>query len=159
MTGVIIDNNELRQISKQFEGLSDLKKKRELDKILVKASKPIIKLSQSAVEVNPENKTFIFNRKGAKYVIRPNTMIKSIGAIKHNKSSFAQISVGYRAKKTYDGWFAHFVDAGTKLRRNKKGAKRGELEGKNFMEKGEAGMPAAALIFEKELQRLIEKKY
>jgi hypothetical protein len=152
-----ISQNDLNRISKNFRDLSDLKKRNVIKKFLVKAAKPIIEVAKNEAKTKIQNtETFTFKRKGTVYTIKPQTIMKSIGVINHNKSSVPMVSVGYRTKGTYDGWFAHFIDAGTKVRKSKrkgKAANRGQIEARNIMPKGENAIPTAKVIFEKEINK------
>lgn len=160
MIGVLVNKNDVNALSKQFLDLADLKKKKTIEKMLVKSSKPIIKITKSeAASKVTNNEDFTFTRRGTKYTIKAGTIKKSIGVIYHRKSQVPQISIGYRTKKPYDAWFAHFVDAGTKKRiaKKNKGANRGSIDARNIMPKGEQGLSEAYSIFETEIQKEINK--
>lgn len=177
-----VSKSDTERLSKMFLGLSDKTKTKHVITILKKAAKPILKITQddARIKIKP-NKGYVFNRKGTKYTIKSGTIAKSIGVIYNKKARVPMISVGYRAKDPYDGWFANWIDEGTneryaKRRRmiskstkrtkqfragilagTKSNPSRGAIEARNIMPTGRRGIGAAEEIFRKELNKLLQQ--
>lgn len=148
----------MEELKKTLSKLDLKKHDKELIRILKNSAKPVIKAAQSEASAKIKNtKTFIFKRKGTKYTILPGTIRKSIGVLSLKRVKNMAIYVGYRAKSPYDAWFAHYVDAGTPERQDKKGAKRGKIAPRNIMKAGENGLPLVDAQLKKEIEKLIKK--
>lgn len=64
-------------------------------------------------------------------------LVDSIGGIKtpmKHAGSVGEVSIGPRRTRTYRGHHGHLVEFGTRPRKNKKGANRGVMPAKPFME-------------------------
>lgn len=164
MVGASVDKTDLAKLAKQLDRLSLKKQEKELRRILASASLPIRKRSKSkAKRVISANSGHTFTRKGTKYKIEPRTIEKSIGVINLKKARVPAIDVGYRTKGTYNGWFAHFVDAGTENRSTLRGyatgtgADRGRIKPHNIMQAGISKIPQAEQKIKKDVVRVIKR--
>ncbi len=95
----------------------------------------------------PERTIYSANRAASKVLVErekllapegpTGNLVDSIGAIKPSKKSGREVGsvvVGPRRKNGYKGFAGHFVEYGTKQRRNKRGANRGVMPNEPFAE-------------------------
>jgi hypothetical protein len=157
--GIVLNESDKKRLTQSLRNLSlDLQGK-EAIRILSSASLPIRKAAKSRAKskIKP-NSGFSYKRNGSTYEILPGTIEKSIGNIILRKARVPMIDVGYRARGKYNGWFAHFVDAGTSQRKIiKTGANRGSISPRNIMQHGESSIPATEQRITKAINRIIKK--
>lgn len=108
------------EIDQVLKGLPLILNHRVLQSAHVQAVKPLI---EKAKLTAPEGPT--------------GNLIDSIGAVKSSvRTSFdlGQVQVGPRRSSKYKGHHSHLIEYGTKQRSNKRGANRGRVKAKPFME-------------------------
>ena len=148
MVGVEVDKATLRKLHKQLDKISLKKQDKALLQILATSSLPIRKAAKAkAKSVVKSNSGFTYTRRGTTYQILPGTIEKSIGAIKLKRAPVPMVDVGYRRKGKYDGWFAHYVDQGTKS----------GIAPRNIMQTGKIGIGATEIKIKKDVLRLIKR--
>jgi hypothetical protein len=159
VVGETVDKKDLRKLVQQLDRLSLKNQDKELRRILASASLPIRKQTKAkAKRVISANNGSVFTRNGVNYNIDPGTLAKSIGVIHLKKSRIPAIAVGYKTKGKYNGWFAHFVDAGT-AKRTTKGTKanRGSVGSRNIMETGISKLPQVDQRIKKGVLRVLKR--
>lgn len=101
-----VDIEGFQELTNKIKLLSDDKdKRRESLAILRQIAKPTLQVSKSIVPVS-KNKHYSRGK-----FIQPGNLKKSLGLIT-GRSSNPTIIVGARAKRKFDGWYAHFVHEG-----------------------------------------------
>jgi hypothetical protein len=145
---VKIDTVDAERVARLIKSMDLKQHDREIKKILKSSVQPITSAAKKSArsKYNKNKNTYEFERAGTKYIITPGHLAKAIGVLPLRKQSSFAVEIGYRASGKYDGWFGHFVDAGTK-----------HIKGKNVMPDGQKGFPKTSARMMKAIVRL-EKK-
>lgn len=91
---------------KQIDG--DKTKRREALIILRQIAKPTLAAAKREVPVS-KKAHWVSGEKRTKKKISPGNLKKSLGTITAARSENPQVVVGARVKRSFDGWYAHFV--------------------------------------------------
>ena len=159
MISVKTNKSDFAELRRILDRMSLEDSDKQILRIMGNASLPIRKAAKRKARAKIKaNNGFTFTRKGTTYEIEPRTIEKSIGNIPLKRARAFMVDVGYRAgNRKYDGWFAHFVDAGTAKRETKAGANRGSIEPQNIMQAGIKGIPKTQAKLNKEILKFIRK--
>lgn len=121
VTGFDALANEIKKIA------NDKTKRKETLIILRQIAKPTLEVAKREVPVS--KKAHWVSGERTKKKISPGNLKKSLGTITATKSENPQVVVGPRAKRSFDGWYGHFVHNPVNVYR--KGYKRIHKKGAN----------------------------
>jgi hypothetical protein len=145
IVGVYDISSVEKDIIKVFQALPPSFRERAVGQIYQRALIPM----RDAIRNNAPSasKTIVFRRKGSKYVSKPGTLKRSISIKYLAPRGVYQYPAAmvYIKDRINDGWYAHFLEYGTqqrtterayKQRNQRKGANRGQIEGRFFFRRG-----------------------
>lgn len=130
-----------RDIVKFFKSLPPAYRERAVGHIFQKALIPMRDRIRSNAPQADKRITFV--RRGSRYEYNPGNLKRSI-SIQYlrprGKYQYPAARV-YIKRRIQDGWYAHFLEDGTKMRTDKRtiggaGANRGRIEGRFFFRRG-----------------------
>jgi len=124
----------VKELDEFFGDMRKADKKRFFQKAFPIGAQPII----NEAKANLQQKI-----KGPKST---GNLLGSIGFIAHKPKAWSvSAKIGARRNSTYKGYHGHLFDAGTKQRRNKKGANRGAMPGSHFFTDAVSSQSTAAM--------------
>jgi len=113
----LIEITGFKELQHKLRQLPDKVKKKHLIPVLKKAAHPYVQTGQKSDIVPKSARKHTVSGKRTKKTIEPGNLRKSIGTIVGRKGQAKvnpTVYVGPRAKGRHDGWYGHFVDAGTR---------------------------------------------
>jgi hypothetical protein len=126
---VIIRVEGTRELSELLRRASRSLDKREVQKFMIKAAKPMVDMAkQDAGKINPDKKTYRIARNQG--VMKPGLIKRSIGTkvAKDTDNAVVFVLPKFKKDRSQDPWFSHFIHSGTKTRKG-----RGRIEGQSIV--------------------------